>query len=66
MRIFTGNVDVKLPTKVAGEIERATRKKSPSKLGYQIVFVGYPFNLLGHSALIDVHFRLIKMGTTPV
>lgn len=39
LRIFTGNVDVKLPNKVAGEIERATRKKSPSKLGYQIVFV---------------------------
>ncbi|KAF8307878.1 hypothetical protein DL93DRAFT_2064506 [Clavulina sp. PMI_390] len=38
LRIFTGEVGVKLPAKVASEIERATRKRSPANMTYQIVF----------------------------
>lgn len=39
LHIYTGNIAVKLPPKIASEIERATRKKSPADITYQIVYV---------------------------
>lgn len=39
LQIFSASVSVKLPNKVATDIERATKKKTPSTLAYQIVYV---------------------------
>lgn len=39
LQIYTGEIGVKLPPKIATDIERATRKKTPANLSYQIVFV---------------------------
>jgi len=41
LQIYTGDITVKLPPKIASEIERATRKKSPSNITYQIIYVCY-------------------------
>jgi hypothetical protein len=41
LQIYTGDIAVKLPPKIASEIERATRKKSPVNMTYQIVYVCY-------------------------
>jgi len=39
LQIYTGDITVNLPPNIASEIERATRKKSPSNITYQIVYV---------------------------
>jgi hypothetical protein len=38
LQIYTGDITVNLPPNIASEIERATRKKSPSNITYQIVY----------------------------
>lgn len=42
LQIFSATVAVKLPNKIAADIERATKKKTPSTIPYQIVYVSVP------------------------
>lgn len=51
LQIFTGEIGVKLPPKIASDIERATRKKSPANTSYQIVFVSLRPNSLDRFGL---------------
>lgn len=55
LRIYTGEIGVKLPPKIASEIERATRKKTPSNMNYQIVFVSLFAKILDVVADAEPH-----------
>jgi len=41
LQMYIGKISVKLPHEVASEIERATKKQSPSNIEYHIVYVWY-------------------------
>ncbi|KAF9506993.1 hypothetical protein BS47DRAFT_1366980 [Hydnum rufescens UP504] len=40
VQIFSAQVDVKLPNKLAQELERATKKRPPSSYSYQLIYTG--------------------------
>jgi hypothetical protein len=40
LSIFSAEVDVKLNTKLASELHRSTKKNPPSKLRYELIYVG--------------------------
>ncbi|KDQ27869.1 hypothetical protein PLEOSDRAFT_50988 [Pleurotus ostreatus PC15] len=40
LSIFSADVDVRLPKKVGDELLRATKKKPPSKVKYQLIYTG--------------------------
>lgn len=41
LQMYIGEISVKLPHEVASEIERATKKQSPSNIEYHIIYVWY-------------------------
>lgn len=41
LSIFSADVDVRLAKKVGDELLRATKKKPPSKVKYQLIYVSY-------------------------
>jgi hypothetical protein len=55
LQIFAASVSVKLPSKVAIDIERATKKKSPSTLRYQIIYVRFLIPVLFISLALNAY-----------
>lgn len=41
LSIFSAEVDVRLDKKVAAELHRSTKKNPPSKVKYELIYVGY-------------------------
>ena len=39
LRVYSANVDVRLDRKLSAELERSTKKKPPSKLKYELIYV---------------------------
>lgn len=40
LSVFSAEVDVKLNVKMASELHRSTKKNPPSKLKYELIYVG--------------------------
>lgn len=45
LSVFSVDVDVRLTTKMATELHRSTKKNPPSKLKYELIYVGSPLLL---------------------
>lgn len=60
LSIFSADVDVRLPKKVGDELLRATKKKPPSKVKYQLIYVSLNLRLFYPPASEEVS-RLERM-----
>ena len=60
LTIFAANVDVRVNEKIAGELVRATKKKSPSQLRYELIYVSFT----GKAYLQDKFLLLPRRGRT--
>lgn len=54
LSVFSAEVDVKLNMKMASELHRSTKKNPPSKLKYELIYVGSQPSHVKSGVLIGV------------